>query len=62
MLKYLGVVFMSDGKQNKGIEVNMVLRELYHTLVMKQDRSTIAKLFVFKSVFSLILTYDDHEC
>jgi len=60
-LKYLGVVFTSDGSRNKEIntqigKANAVLRELYCSLVEKRELSRSAKLSVIKSVFVPILT------
>ena len=54
--KYLGVVFTSDGRRKEEIDkwigkVNAVLRELYRSVVTKQDFSKTAKLSVCKSVF-----------
>jgi len=39
-----------------------VLRELYCSVVTKQDLSNTAKLSVFKSVFVSILTYGHETC
>jgi len=60
--KYLGVVFTSDGRRNEEIDkwigkANAVLRELYRSVVTKQELSNTAKLSVFKSVFVPILTF-----
>ena len=59
---YLGVVFTSDGRRNEEIDkwigkANAVLRELYRSVVTKQELSNTAKLSVFKSVFVPILTF-----
>ena len=59
--KYLGVVFISDGSQNKRIDTrigkaNAVLRELYHSVATKRKILKTAKVSVFKSVFVPILT------
>jgi len=63
--KYLGVVFTSDGRRKEEIDkwigkANAVLRELYRSVVTKQELSKTAKLSVFKSVFVPILTFG-HE-
>jgi len=55
-IKYLGVVFTSDGSRNKGIgtligTANAVLRVLYCSVVTKRQLSKNAKLSLFKSVF-----------
>ena len=54
--KYLGVVFMSDGSRNKGIDTwigkaNAVLRVLYCSAVTKRALSKNARLSVFKCFF-----------
>jgi len=54
-LKYLEVVFTSDGWLNKGINAranvaNPALRELYCSVVTKRELSNTKKLSVFKSV------------
>ena len=64
--KYLGVVFSSDGRQNNELDtriekVSAEMRQLYRSVVLKQELYTKAKLSVFRSVFVLILTYV-HEC
>ena len=58
---YRGVVFTSEESRNKEIDTrigkaNSVLRELYCSMVKKQELSKNAKLSVFKSVFVPILT------
>jgi len=63
--KYLGVVCTSDRSRNKGIDTrigkaNAVLRELYCSVVTKQELSKTARLSVFISVIVPILTCD-HE-
>jgi len=55
------VVFTGDGSRNKEIDTrvgkaNAVLRELYCSVVAKQELSQTAKLSVFRSVFVPILT------
>jgi len=52
LVKCLGVVFTSDGKQNKEIDTqigkaNVVLNELYRCVVTKRKLSNTAKLLVF---------------
>jgi len=59
--KYRGVVFASDESRNKEFDTrigkaNVVLRELYCSVVKKRELSKNAKLSVFKSVFVPILT------
>jgi len=59
--KYLGMVFSSDGSRNKDIDTrigkaNVVLCELYCSVVTKREISMTAKLLVFKSVFVPILS------
>jgi len=46
--KYLGVIFTSDGRQiDTGIgEANVVLRELYRSVVTKRELTNTAKLSV----------------
>jgi len=61
--KYLGVVFTSD--ETKSLihgfgKANVVLRELYCSMVKKRELLKKAKLSVFKSVFVPILT-SGHE-
>jgi len=63
--RHLGVIFKSDGRQNKEIdtgigEANAVLCELYRSVVTKQELSNIVKLSGFKWVFVQILPYG-HE-
>jgi len=64
--QYFGVVFKSDGKQNKENDTRIgkataVLRELYRSVVTKWELSNTAKPQVFNSVFVPILT-NGHEC
>ena len=59
--KYLGVVFASDGRRNKEIDIwigkiNAVLCKLYRSVLTERELLNIAKLSVFKSVFVPILT------
>ena len=63
--KYLGVLFSSDGRQDKELDrrINQasgVARELWKTVVGNARLSQEAKLAVFKSLFRPILTYG-HE-
>jgi len=63
--KRLGVVFKSDGRWSEEVDTrigkaNAVQRELYRSVVTKQELSNTAKLSVFKSFFVPILTYG-HE-
>ena len=63
--KYLGVAFMSDGRQDEELDVrtgkiSAVMRVLHHSVVLKRELSKKEKLSVFKSIFVSILTYD-HE-
>ena len=60
-LKYLGVIFTSEGSRNREIntqigKANAVLHELYCSVVAKRELSKRAKLSVFKSVFVRIFT------
>ena len=60
--KYLEVIFTSDGRWSEEVDVrianaNAILRELYRSVVTKQELSNTAKLSVFKSVFLPILSY-----
>ena len=60
--KYLGVMFTSDGRQDREIDrrINQasgVSRELWKTVVGNARLSQDAKLAVFKSLFRPILTY-----
>ena len=55
-LKYLGVAFTSDGKQDKeldtrGGKTSAVMRALHYSVVMKRELSKKAKLSIFKTVF-----------
>ena len=60
--KYLGVLFTSDGKQDVELnswrgQASAVMRELNRSVVMKTKLPNKAKLPVFKSVYTPILTY-----
>ena len=59
---YLGVSFSSDGTLGGEIDrrigsAGAVMRQLFRGVVCKRELSTKAKLSVFKSVFTPILTY-----
>ena len=61
-VKYLGVTFTSDGRQDEELDTRIgkasaIMRALHHSVVMKRVLSKNAKLSVFKTVFVLILTY-----
>ena len=63
--KYLGVVFTSDGKQDVELnarigQASAVMRELNRSVVLKKELCNKAKISVFKSVYTPILTYG-HE-
>ena len=64
--KYLGVTFSNDGRQDNELDTyigkaSTVKRQLYRSVVLKQELCTKAKLSIFRSVFVPILTYG-HEC
>ena len=64
-LKYLGVAFTSDGRQDEELDTqtdkaSAVTRALHYSVVMKRELSKKAKLSIFQAVFVPILTYD-HE-
>ena len=64
-LKYVGVAFTSDGKQDQELDTRIgkasaVMRALHYSVVMKREFSKKAKFAIFKTVFVLILTYG-HE-
>ena len=63
--KYLGVAFMSDGRQDEELNVksrkaSAVMRVLHHSDVLERELSRKVKLSVFKSTFVPILNYG-HE-
>ena len=65
-LKYLGVSFTSDGRQNSEWDIRIgkasaVMRQLQRSVVLKRELGTRAKLSIFRSVYIPILTYG-HEC
>jgi len=58
--KYLGVIFISDGRRNREIDthivkVNAVLGKLYRSVVTARELLNTAKLSVFKSFIVPIL-------
>jgi len=64
---YLGLVFMSDRKQNRKIDAwititNSVLHKLYRIIVIRQKLSNTSMLSVFKLVYVPILTYGHESC
>ena len=64
-VKYLGVAFTSDGRQDEELvtrigKASAVMRALHYSVVMKRELSKKAKLSVFKAVFVPILAYG-HE-
>ena len=64
-LKYLGVAFKSDERQDEKLNVrsgkaSAETPTLHHSVVLKRGLSRKAKLSKFKSIFSTILTYG-HE-
>ena len=64
-LKYLGVAFTSDGRQDEELDTRIgkasaVMRALHYSVVMKRELSKKAKLSIFRAVFVPILTYG-HE-
>ena len=63
--KYLGVAFMSDGRQDEELNIQIgkasaVMQALHYPVAMKRESSKYAKLSIFKTVFVPILTYG-HE-
>ena len=63
--KYLGVAFMSDGRQDEELNTRVgkasaVMRPLRYSVVMKRELSKKTKLSIFKTAFVPILTYG-HE-
>ena len=66
-LRYLGVTFTSDGKQDEELDTRIgkakaVMRALHYLVVMKRELSKKAKLSIFKTVFVPIFTYGDESC
>ncbi|KAI3373259.1 hypothetical protein L3Q82_006385 [Scortum barcoo] len=63
--KYLGVLFMSEGKMECEIDrqigvVSAVMRSVYRTIVVKKELSRKAKLSIYRSIYAPTLTYG-HE-
>ena len=64
--KYLGVTFMSDGRQEEELDTQIskasaVMQALPFSVVMKQELSKKAKLSIFKTVSVPILLIYGHE-
>ena len=62
-LKYLGIAFTSDGRQDEELDTRMgkvsaEMRAWHYSVVMKRELPKKAKLSMFKKVFVPILTYD----
>ena len=58
--KYLGVTFLSDGRQDNKLntcigKASAVMHQLYQSVALKRELCTKAKLSVFRSVFAPIL-------
>ncbi|KAI3360890.1 hypothetical protein L3Q82_012903, partial [Scortum barcoo] len=63
--KYLGVLFMSEGKMEREIDrrigaASAVMRSVYRTVVVKKELSRKAKLSIYRSIYVPTLTYG-HE-
>uniref|UniRef100_A0A8C6LRX0 Reverse transcriptase domain-containing protein n=1 Tax=Nothobranchius furzeri TaxID=105023 RepID=A0A8C6LRX0_NOTFU len=63
--KYLGVLFMSEGKLEREIDrrigaASAVMRALYRSVVVKRELSQKAKLSIYRSIYVPTLTYG-HE-
>ena len=61
-LKYLGIAFTSDGRQDKELDTRMgkanaEMRAWHNSVVMKRGLPKKAKLSIFKTVFEPILTF-----
>ena len=61
-IKYLGVAFISDGRQGEELNVRLdkvsaVMQALHHAVALKRKLSKNAELSVFKSIFVPMLTY-----
>ena len=61
-VKFLGVVYTSDGKQNDELDTRIgkdsaVMRALHYSVVIKRELSKKAKLSLFETIFVPILTY-----
>uniref|UniRef100_A0A8C6PI18 Reverse transcriptase domain-containing protein n=1 Tax=Nothobranchius furzeri TaxID=105023 RepID=A0A8C6PI18_NOTFU len=64
-LKYLGVLFSSEGKLEREIDrrigvASAVMRALYRSVVVKRELSQKAKLSIYRSIYVPTLTYG-HE-
>ena len=65
-LKYLGVSFTSDDRQNSELDIRIgkasaVMRQLHRFVVLKLELCTRTKLSILRPVYVPILTYG-HEC
>ncbi|KAK3532757.1 hypothetical protein QTP86_028126 [Hemibagrus guttatus] len=63
--KYLGVLFMSEGRMDREIDrwigaAAAVMRSMYRSVVVKKELSRKAKLSIYQSIYVPILTYG-HE-
>ncbi|KAK3505719.1 hypothetical protein QTP70_020512 [Hemibagrus guttatus] len=63
--KYLGVLFMSDGRMDREIDRRFgaaaaVMRSMYRSVVVKKELSRKAKLSIYQSIYVPTLTYG-HE-
>ncbi|KAK3517255.1 hypothetical protein QTP70_001470 [Hemibagrus guttatus] len=63
--KYLGVLFMSEGRMDREIDrrigaAAIVMRSMYQSVVVKKELSQKAKLSIYQSIYVPTLTYG-HE-
>ncbi|KAK3531240.1 hypothetical protein QTP70_015225, partial [Hemibagrus guttatus] len=63
--KYLGVLFMSEGRMDREIDRRIgaaaaVMRSMYRSVVVKKELSRKAKLSIYQSIYAPTLTYG-HE-
>ncbi|KAK3562016.1 hypothetical protein QTP86_024486 [Hemibagrus guttatus] len=63
--KYLGVLFMSEGRMDREIDIRIgaaaaVMRSMYRSVVVKKELSRKAKLSIYQSIYVPTLTYG-HE-
>ncbi|KAK3574089.1 hypothetical protein QTP86_002857 [Hemibagrus guttatus] len=63
--KYLGVLFMSEGRMDREIDRQIgaaaaVMRSMYRSVVVKKELSRKAKLSIYQSIYAPTLTYG-HE-
>ncbi|KAK3544165.1 hypothetical protein QTP86_003940 [Hemibagrus guttatus] len=63
--KYLGVLFMSEGRMDREIDRRIgaaaaVMRSMYRSVVVKKELSRKAKLLIYQSIYVPTLT-DGHE-